>query len=272
MGRIVGKIISTFSEDSPIVIDPYGKNILSSTAPVFFYENVFNRYFLERLLGFEPNTRTVHYGYFYRGVFYPVPTEKIFKYYLLKTRGQIVDKPFPTETWFKVYDVSPMEVFNALEDVFSERIRKKIVKIDVESKEVMLEGGEVLTYQRLFSTIPAPVFYRLCGFKKNFKYRSISFEVEDRPKGFYDTSFDYIYYPGDEPFYRIYHNRFNGVFVHEYIGNFGENVVRYGKILPPYGVYVNYFRMKDVFFIGRHALWQEEYYIHDGVRDCLKIL
>ena len=272
MGRIVGKIISTFSEESPVVIDPYGKNVLSSTAPVFFYENVFNRYFLGKLLDIDLKTRTIRYGYFYKGSFYLIPTEKIFKLYLLKTRGEIIQKPLPSKTQFKIYDVSAVQIYRILEGVFSEKIRKRIVKIDVESKEIRLEDGEILTYQRLFSTIPAPVFYHLSGFKKKFRFRPIKFRVEPRPKGSYDEFFDYIYYPGDEPFYRIYFNRLNNVYVHEYINDFGENVVKYGKILPPYGVDIKYFRLKDVFFIGRHGKWKEEYYIHDGVRDCLKIL
>lgn len=87
------------------------------------------------------------------------------------------------------------------------RTNVAVVSIDLKKKEVVLDSGEVLVYDRLISTVPFPKLLNLCGIKYNesvYNWNQVLvFNMGFDRKGPNSTS-HWIYYPDKKiSFYRV---------------------------------------------------------------------
>ena len=95
------------------------------------------------------------------------------------------------------YDVSWQDIIEALIERTSAPIIGKVSKIDLVKKELTIVDENNLSfvnkYEKLISTIPAPVFYKLSGKKYEFlRYASKLFVLSSN----YDIKdYDYVYFP-----------------------------------------------------------------------------
>lgn len=104
------------------------------------------------------------------------------------------------------YDLSWGKLIQKIRNKIKNRIiNDNVQRIDIKKKLIYLENNPIpLPYYDLTSTIPAPLFYQLCGIENNkFKYVNKHFIITSQ-EVFDIKDYDYVYFTSDRyKFHRI---------------------------------------------------------------------
>ena len=243
-----------------------------------------NKILLQELL-IEIPERKIRYGYFV-GNDFSFPTKRLAKELYSIFR---LDKE-PTDIWmqnhaeeFFVIDITEDEIAYLCYSILLTEGRimyDKIKRINILKKEIYGKH-QTYSYDNLIVSIPAPEFLKLAGiqiedyrFVHAVKYYAL-LPINQLPSkiGKKIKDLDYAYLIDiDLPFYRISNT---GSFV---ICETYAPIDDYRYIWEEkYGILIDSkwnptdLEMLNIYFVGREAKFQEEYYIQNGVADILRI-
>jgi hypothetical protein len=217
----------------------------------------------------------------------PVLSEQLARQYFLKSRGLgNTEKVFESrlDTSFDYCDISLGELEAALKCMIGEEriIRDKVVLITDEL--IKTEGDCQLYYDKLVSTIPAPLFFELYrgqGWHQDYKYKfewvtksylsRMREEFSIAPVWMLNHEKEgYVYIPqedvGPEGLIRL-SNVNGGQIIAEYSGSIHSSAytfVKYGYFLRPLCRVPSPTPM--IHFVGRFAEWDENIMIHNIIR------
>ena len=261
--------------------------------PHYVYKNEDTEDFLDRLFNFRYlfkfDTKTILIGYYFDKDFYCIPTPEIITAYKEKTRGKDFkddDSIMTNKTHkFDVYDIN----FNYLmmKMLQTPAIQGEIVKVDLLRKKIYLKVGEVLSYDKLISTIPAPSFMAILGLScEEYKARDIYFSrlLKDNVEDVYDFTFDFIYYADPElDYYRITCNfdKYQNIEYYDVESLDSLSTLGYSsqirkveyrrKIYQGQKLDLTDSRFDDIFFIGRYSRWDNSIRMTEMIQDAKKV-
>jgi hypothetical protein len=236
--------------------------------PVYLYDTTQTREFLSLVHKGSGKPKDISIGYAFKGKISKDLTEQAMLEYALKTKR---DKQFRPKK-FKYVDVDWAELM-----VYSKRYIPKvhideISKIDVEGHKLISLTGNVYHYEKLISTIPAPVFALLAGLKWKLNYLPMKLERRGPPL-LWDTTwqdwtkYDYVYVCDiDKKIVRWSRNH-RSKSVDGYLETIatGYDQANQYKILDG-GVEA----IDGITFMGRFGRWEEERFIHDDIKELLE--
>jgi len=278
-GGITG-LVAGFYTGWPVIARRVGGQLSRGfpLGPKYIYANSFNQELLEQL-GIDTSTTVVKVGYFYRGRFVK-PSKQLQEAYSKKTRGTVISGAMSGMLEeFAAFTVDPTIVVECLADE-CDIIQDQIISIDLEER-VMYGLHDIYEYDLLVSTIPLPEFMELTGIRcSKLAWRSILFVAAECSSDLiWDNDYDYICFPGDEPFYRITKLAPPNV-VYEFSVNPGYKVsidylpdtiptdyylLRYGKIVDKIPI-INGARY-GVKLLGRYGSWNPRMMLHHVIRE-----
>ena len=179
---------------------------------------------------------------------------------------------------FLSYDIDiKLIVKKLLEKTKLNIINTNVKKINLNTKELVLDTGEKLSYNKLISTIPAPIFKQISGAEMpEFKSLKKTFVLTQHPFNLKD--FDYVYFAGNEPFHRVTKcpekpNHFIMEFVdddikYNYFKGVEEAEIWLGQIQDTESFTEAF---KDVEFLGRYAEWRHNILTNDIIRRSINM-
>ena len=234
-------------------------------------------------LNLDITTEKVKIGYSSKGIIDGTATEQFRKDYFYKTRGK--GKPFESsmsndKNTIKVFKIKPDELYKVLLNNLQNRIiKEKIIAID---RFKLIIETEQQTYEanKLISTLPAPIFFRLTG------EHTIAECFKTKPKIFFLVKsnfdfegYDYIYF-SDEEEIMTRATKFEDKMIIEIANEEDckkieqkEDIIK-KVILPNAQIInkVNFGNMYPIICIGRFACWNHSKKINEVVEDIKKVI
>jgi len=202
-GGISGAVAAYYMKDALVITDKMGGQ-------------VGNKFTLgPKLLHCTPNTarlmddlhypltaRTVHVGYCVEGKYVDKLPEKYRAQYYAKTRGRSDPPKSAMSGGQQVFTAweTPLSVVLSilLHSIEKGRVvLDGIKRIDLQLKTVETAGGGTFSFDRLITTLPLPVFYKLTRTQplREPKYQPTTFlHTADLPNGLNDLHYDYVYF------------------------------------------------------------------------------
>lgn len=209
---------------------------------------------------------------------------EIQRLYALKTRGIEPKASFMSDgkSEFEIYSVPVEELVAELLKRVSLRLVPRSAKsVNMYYKRVVDGSGEIWEYDKLVSTVPAPVLLKLIGkeaevhrlkaFDKIYEKRAPVYTFENDMEG---RGYAYIYVPGDDyAFHRVRHVG-DGKVVREYTLVRGQeaDVVDAGAVAQKRGQIVSGHEVGEslpssVECYGRYASWQHGIRLEDVLEE-----
>jgi hypothetical protein len=177
------------------------------------------------------------------------------------------------------YDVSWQDIIEALIERTSAPIIGKVSKIDLVKKELTIVDENNLSfvnkYEKLISTIPAPVFYKLSGKKYEFlRYASKLFVLSSN----YDIKdYDYVYFPENknkcnritkvkDNLYSVEYTFINRNYLSfNTVNSIDMQMLPIGQIISG-----SVEKLENIEFLGRFAEWQHNVRITEVIEKSRK--
>jgi hypothetical protein len=200
---IAGLISHWYHKDYTIISKDVGGQLGLDFAqgPRFLHKDEYSEKFLRDLL-IPLRERIVHVGYYFDGkINEKFPFELKMKY-AEKTRGEHGKTEQAAmnrgEQMFWAYEVDWNKILEKLTKD-TKVILDAVSSIDLIEKKIYCEKS-TYKYDKLITTIPAPIFFNLCNLKVgNFVAKSITFVLAETDGDILsNTKFDFVYFLNDE--------------------------------------------------------------------------
>jgi hypothetical protein len=287
-GGIAGLIASFYNPDFQIITDKIGGQMATESAgPRILEVNEYSETFLKDLGLKDLKTKVATIGYKVKGKIINTIDEDLRRKYYLKSRclknAALVPSSIMSDgkNTIEYFDINWDDIIFELISKIKCPIIGRVTDINIENKTLnIINKGhrEILNYDNLISTIPAPIFFNLADIvpDEELKYLRKIFIISN--EYFINTcGYDYIYYPeNDYKFHRISKDR-NGKIIIEFTTN--EN---YMSILNEWDKKSNHHvvipigqiqsgkvqKINNISFLGRYSEWDHDIKVDDIVRKC----
>lgn len=292
-GGIAGVILNKYLPEATI-ITRHDNALAMNVVPEFLHRTKDFDSFISEFVGREfLSYERIKVGYYYEGELHDEITSELKLQYYCKSRGV---SPVDVQT---INDFSVMtggnNSFEAYKDLSISSLRNKLIdgcnfiygaieKIDLREKKVFYRVNKKLvskSYDRLFSTIPANVFFRLCGnielcnkfvSKDSFVFKTtkvLDMFSYSLPK----NNYNYIYFPEKHyPFHRM--NYINDKEI-SYEAN-EELVNSSSKMIRLKGTQivssVKFEMPENCYAIGRFATWDHSKKVDSVIKDVKTVI
>ena len=158
-------------------------------------------------LAISHTTKTIKVGYFDGVVISNNPNDSFKSEYSFKTRGtREVSKNALNDglNEMEVIEFDMMLLIRKLNDIAKDRmINANVVKIDTRAHTILLDNGEELMYDKLFSTIHYKEFCSLAKLECNFEFSDIYFYLSKKLLLRLNHDYSFIYIADSSPFTRV---------------------------------------------------------------------
>lgn len=165
--------------------------------------------------------------------------------------------------YMNALDIDPSKITRLLKAILPPVIVGTVGKI---TDEYIEAEGTRHEYDRLISTIPAPIFWKLYGEPREFPYKPITNFVTATKPGVFHDKFHMVYYDDSVPFSRITH--LQGKYAVELTGNMTKQ--NFQEVYPELGevdmLHIPFGRIQSVpenkppndriLFLGRFSEWK----------------
>jgi hypothetical protein len=217
--------------------------------------------------------KNVKIGYFNGEEVLDSPTEEMKQTYVNKTRGQTQNSNSFMNDGLNTMKVLKFDmdafIFKLQDEMKKQIIDSDVVKIDVDKKELILDNGRVLKYNKLISTIHYVDLCSLINKKTDLQFGDIFFFLTDKTAIPYDKKYAFVYIISDNlPFNRMTNTK-DGVVLESpkslsKIDFDRYKIKRYyilknGKLKGTYNVE----QIPGIVLLGRYATLDNEIRIHN---------
>jgi hypothetical protein len=243
---------------------------------LFLHDTEYTRRFLSELnVDFTEDKWTI--GFSYKGSLYPAATPEMVEEYHEKCYGHKPNKPQFEKPYYNILSANYYHVHNTLVS-HANIIYDSVVKIDLQNKQLYLEGGGVLGYSRVISTIPFVNMLDMVGLNSNvFTYKPIY--ISQQPEWPFPEQYDTVHIM-DKTDMRTRYVKGTVQPDTYYLESLGPEpqpkscfVMKYGKIInSPELIWfrdklLNYLAIHKVYSLGRFAKWTQHYDTQDALKD-----
>lgn len=285
-GGISGLIWNFFNPEYTIITPEVGGSY-GHTHQVWLQDTSYVRIFLEKLgyTDFRRMAKKSYIGYYNKGWIYDYQSPELSKIFIQKKMSEW-DKPIDTSfvpevksltftnpsgaNYMNTLDIDLVKVVERLNEVCNIE-RGFVTKIDDRTIEIATSWEsdirEVRVYNKLVSTIPAPIFWKAYGQPREFKYLPVTnIVITKKPKEF-DDRYEMVYYDDSVPWSRA--SYVDGKWALEFTGIISEETFK--TMYPDLPVY-QYFVIQQgrifrdpkgnvppndkMLFLGRFAQWE----------------
>jgi hypothetical protein len=271
-GGIAGLIFAFYNKNFKIISEDIGGQMKNnfSLGPRLLEDNKYSRKLLTDLkIKIVPEKIKV--GFFYDSELHSKPNKNFLKEYFLKSRGiKHTDQKFVlnnNKTEMKILKINFEQIIEKLKTkLFSRIISEKILTI---LDKTILTNKNEYKYKTIVNTIPLNIFLGLYGrYNKNYFSESVTYVL--LKKEYFDfKQYDFIYFCGNELFYRLSQTDDNKI-VAEIKKEISENKLKkiFGKFLINFKVLKNSQIVsgpakekinENIFCFGRYGTWNRKY-------------
>ena len=230
-------------------------------------------------LHLDTDSRTIRIGYFYDGKMHNTCTGEMTRRYYEKSRGIKLtnEKAVMTQgkNSFEAFNIPMSEVLDKLKKMTKcSTVLGEVTGIDL-FKNLISINDEDIYYDKLVSTIPLPIFYKLAGIKATEKFISneVMFVLVNKKNqhmfDHYVNDYDYTYFLDDSsPFYRMTKTDNGLVIEYRTAGmipydkatalDFGQVIVKLNSQIVSNDCTKN-MKLNNVRFLGRFGTWNRDY-------------
>ena len=289
-GGVAGLIFAFYNKKFKIITKYIGGQLNLKSFPLgprFLKANEYSKKLLKDL-NIRYNIKKIKVGYYYnKKIHNKIINLKIKKEYFEKSRGTkyVKDKTLMNSgsTEFEVLDININKIINVLKKRLRNRIiEADIIAINLEKKELSLSdkiGLKFLIFNKVISSIPKDVFYKLINCQKDFYSVPITYVLL---KGFNLNlqNYDFVYFPEDVfKFHRITKIP-NNFFVAELLGIYNDNKLKkiFGKNFIDKIILNNsqiisekkQENLNNIRFFGRYGTWDRSWKIEKCIEEAIK--
>ncbi len=286
-GGIAGLIAAYYNKEYKIISQDIGGQMVSkNVGPRILEVNQYSKEFLNDLGIKECPIKIAKIGYKVEGKLVNSISEDLRKKYYIKSRclhtAAIVPSSIMSDgkSFIEYFDIDWDKVVSILVNSIEKPINGKVSLIDTTNHILKVEsdGSEILRYDSLVSTIPAPVFFKISNLQpeQELKYVQKVFVVMNEDQIDFGE-FDYIYFPDSAHGYHRISKTGNGKASIEYTTN-----KSYKSIIQTWSMYSREHHVipvgqiqsgkvqeiNDILFLGRYASWDHDIKTDDIVKIC----
>jgi hypothetical protein len=256
-GGPVGSAIASILK-VPVITDM----VVAPKGPVYLYDTPQSRKFLDDVHHQSPKSLDIKIGYNFEGQVSSVPQKGALESYAHKTLRGETYTPKP----FKYIPINWQSLMISCRRFIPKVHIDRIQGIDTKTHEMIGSRGTVYHYDRLISTIPAPVFAHLVSENWHLQYLPVVIQnvaISMYP-GYKDwRKFDYVYLcDKDDSRYRYTRGTNERMGMVEKLIDFDTEKPNQYKI-----VCGEVPKIESVSWFGRFARWEEDRFIHDDIKD-----
>lgn len=289
-GGIAGLITAYYNPEYTLVSDQLGGQMADTGLGPRILEVNENSATLLGDLGYDTiKVKTAKIGYMVCNQYLDHLGKSFRENYYMKSRYLKELKEVPKSVMsdgkneIKYFDIDWNELIGKLlKGIKSHAILGRVSFIDTVNKEIIVEQeGEQMgySYDKLLSTLPAPLFYKLSRLKATETLNFVPKTFIIVPEFFDMKDFDYVYFPGNEVEYHRVTKLGNGNVAVEYTTEVKSDtlVKDWTNVIDVKTLFggqiqsgaVDYF--DDIIFVGRYACWDHDLKTDDVVFQALLI-
>jgi len=285
-GGIAGLIFAYYNEDFTIISETIGGqfNHYFPMGPRFLEDNEYSRKFLTEL-EFPLTMKKIKIGYKQGDTIKETCDKEFMQKYYNKSRGEegMINTTIMNGNK-KEMDILIVD-FKKLIELLTEKIGQKRIKyhkvnkISLYDKKIYTKGKKkVFDYDKLVSTIPLPVFFKLAGKeKKGYESKDMTY-VLLKPNFTDLKDFSFVYYCGEQTYHRLTNDK-QGIVadilgwktITEILEEFPDAVdIKHAPNIQIINGETIDKLDEDVLFIGRYGTWNREWKTEKVIEEAIK--